>query len=102
MTAEPVPGTWAPGVTVRIRKGVTDPVQGAVVPGAEYQVEDLWKQVAGKSWMNCDGNPACLQYAMRAVANGLPIDNDVLYGHIGRFGHLVHISEIETIPGGAL
>lgn len=85
---------WQPGQTVLIRDGVTDPAQGAVVPGAEYRIEDLWKNVGGKSWMVSDGNPACLDYAFRAAANNLPIDDDVLYGKIGNHGHLVHVSEI--------
>jgi hypothetical protein len=86
-------------MTVRIRDGVTDAAQGAVVGGAEYRIEDLCKYAAGKSWMDSDGNPACLHYAMRSVANHLPIDNEVLYGKIGSFGHLVHVSEIEMLPG---
>jgi hypothetical protein len=61
--------------------------------GSDYTVEDWWDRVAGKSWMNCDGDPACWAYAVRSV--GVPIDNEVLYGKIGAFGHLVHISEIE-------
>lgn len=90
--------TWAPGMTVRIRDGVTDPMQGAVVPGAEYRIEGRWADIAGRSWQVCDGNPACLHYAVRAADNGLPIDDNVLYGKIGYLGHLVHISEIEPLP----
>lgn len=29
----------------------------------------------------------------------LPLDNEVLYGKVGQFGHLVHISEIEELDG---
>lgn len=101
MTTENASGIWAPGITVRIREGVTDPAQGAVVAGAEYHVEDLWQKVAGKSWMDSTGNPAALHYAMRAAASNLPIDNDVLYGKIGSFGHLVHVSEIEPLAAGS-
>lgn len=88
---------WTPGATVRIRDGVTDPAQGQVVGGAEYRVEGLWQEVTGCSWTEAIGNPAALQYAMRAAANNLPIDDDVLYGKIGHFGHLVHVSEIEPL-----
>lgn len=63
-----------------------------LVKDAKYHVEDLWINVAGKSWMDCDGNPACLNYAARSV--GLPIDDKVLYGKIGGLGYLVHESEI--------
>jgi hypothetical protein len=42
--------------------------------------------------MTADGNPAALNYAARGV--GLPIDDEVVYGKIGAFGHLVHTKEI--------
>jgi len=64
------------------------------IGGAEYHVENYWKTLTGKSWMVSDGNPACLDYAMRSV--GLPIDDNVLYGKINGAGKLVHISEIEA------
>lgn len=75
------------GKTVKIKANAVD------VGGNEYHVEDYWHLIAGKSWMFCDGNPACLDYAMRNI--GLPTDNNVLYGKIGGAGKLVHISEIE-------
>lgn len=64
--------------------------------GTEYQVEDWWDRVSGKSWTDSDGNPAALEYAFRAGATNLPIDDEVLYGKIGSLGHLVHISEVVT------
>ena len=64
--------------------------------GETYVVEDWWDRVAGKSWMFCNGNPACMGYAIRAV--GLPTNDEVLYGKIGGLGYLVHISEIENVP----
>ncbi len=78
------------GETVKIRADV------AHLGGAEYRVEDWWINVAGMSWTEADGNPAALQYAMRAGFAGLPADDDVLYGKVGAFGHIVHISEIEV------
>lgn len=66
--------------------------------GMRYRVEDYWDRVAGKSWMNCDGNPACLQYAMRTgTVDKVPTDDEVLYGKLGPFGHLIHVSEIEAV-----
>lgn len=59
-----------------------------------FEVEDWWENVAGKSWMFCDGNPACLSYAIRSGKEGLPIDNEVLYGKIGGVGFLIHVSEL--------
>jgi hypothetical protein len=71
--------------------------------GEVIVIEDWWDKVAGKSWMDSDGNPACIKYAIRTgesqVLEGkikVPIDNEVLYGKIGCFGHLVHIEELES------
>lgn len=79
------------GKTVKIKSDV--PIYG----GQAYHVEDWWDRVMGKSWMVCDGNPACLKYAIRAGSTGLPIDNEVLYGKINGLGELLHTSEIEAI-----
>ena len=62
--------------------------------GSEVVVEDWWDAVAGKSWMDCNGNPACLVYAMRS-AGQTPIDDEVVYAKLNGIGHLVHISEIQ-------
>ena len=67
--------------------------------GSEICIEDWWDRVAGKSWMICDGNPACLIYALRSIDNTIPTDNEVLYGkRKDGFGSLVHVSEIEELP----
>lgn len=66
--------------------------------GSHFRVEDYWDRVAGKEWGMCQGNPACLVYAVRSATNGIPMNNEVLYGKIGRFGHIVHVSELETEP----
>lgn len=65
--------------------------------GREYLVEDYWDRVAGKSWMVCDGNPACMNYAIRTGLSNhkVPFDDEVLYGKVGHLGHLIHVSEIE-------
>lgn len=65
----------------------------------EYEpvhIEDLWQNVQeeGKSWMICEGNLACLGYAVRAGVGGLPIDNNVWYGKYEGLGYLIHESEI--------
>ncbi|SCZ14064.1 hypothetical protein SAMN02799641_05730 [Rhodococcus erythropolis] len=65
----------------------------------EYRLEDWWDRVYGSSWMFADGNPAALNYAMRAGFAGLPVDNEVVYGKAGAFGQLIHVSEIvESSP----
>lgn len=78
------------------------PLKGETVtvkfPGSddtfEYVVEDYWDRVYGDSWMWAEGNPAALNYAMRVYQQGLPLDDEVLYGKIGAFGHLIHVSEV--------
>lgn len=65
--------------------------------GAEYRVEDWWINVSGgQSWMDCNGNPACMIYGMRSGVAGLPIDDKVLYGKIDGAGYLIHESELEN------
>ena len=64
--------------------------------GKEYWVEDWWENVSGGSWMSANGNPACIKYAIRVgLKDNLPTDDNVLYGKIGSFGKLIHISEVE-------
>ncbi len=65
----------------------------------EYVVEGWWDQITGRSWMFSDGNPAALVYAMRSGFSGLPTDDEVVYGKVGNFGHLVHVSEILVDEG---
>lgn len=61
----------------------------------EFVVEDYWDRVSGVSWMYSDGNFAAMIYGVRSGVQGLPLDNEVLYGKVGAFGHLVHVSEIQ-------
>lgn len=61
----------------------------------DYHVEDYWDRVSGGSWMYANGNPAALNYAMRTTRE-IPLDDEVLYGKIGAFGYLVHVSEIRA------
>lgn len=65
-----------------------------VSSGDEFRVEDYWDKISGGSWMFAQGNPACLKYALRSGVARLPIDNEVVYGQVGSFGHLVHVSEL--------
>ena len=63
----------------------------------EFVVEDWWENVSGQSWMTSSGNPACQKYAMRSGFSLLPLDNEVVYGKVGAFGHLVHVSELGEV-----
>lgn len=87
------------GQTVRIKADVKHP-QVPDFGGAAFRIEDWWDHLTGKSWMVSDGNPACLIYAMRTGFSDSPIpdDDEVVYGKIGSYGHLVHVSEIQPQP----
>lgn len=61
-----------------------------------YDVEDYWDRVSGRSWQDGMGNFAAMNYAVRAGITGLPLDDEVLYGKIGSYGHLVHVSEVQA------
>lgn len=78
---------WA-GQTVTLRSG------------AEFRAEDWADRVFGRSWMMMNGNPCALKYAVRAGCENLPIDNEVVYGKVGAFAELVHVSEIDGYEQG--
>jgi len=82
------------GKKIKIRKQSTH-LQVPDFGGAEFELEDWWDHLTGSSWMEADGNLAALTYAMRSVMNDLPLDNEVVYGHIGHYGHIVHVNELE-------
>ena len=80
--------------TPHLLAGQTVTISSGNLQGQEYRIEDWLDRVLGRSWMFANGNPACLQYAIRAAKDKLPTDNDVLYGKIGGLGYLVHVSQI--------
>lgn len=87
-------GSEFAGGTFYLNDNAGDPARGIVVPGAVIEVEGWWDMLTGKSWMFSDGNFAAMHYAIRSGYKNLPIDDEVVYGHIGAFGHIVHVSEI--------
>jgi len=62
-----------------------------------------WDELEGNgSWMFADSNPAAMIYGIRSGFKGLPLDNEVLYGHLDDFGGLgllIHISELQEEVG---
>lgn len=80
------------GTTVTLKTNIA-----SEIAGRKFQVEDYWDRVSGKSWKVADGNTACMNYALRTGLQEfhVPMDDEVLYGKVGGFGHLVHISELE-------
>ena len=84
------------GQTVTLRSAA-DPIQGAVVTGAKYRVEDYWTTISGGLDVRTSaeyGNWAAINYVNRAALVGLPDDGEVVYGKIGTLGHIVHVSEL--------
>lgn len=80
--------------------GRTVTIQSGEFKDAQYRLEDWWDRVSGKSWMFAKGNPACIQYALRTSLGipPIPADDEVVYGKVGMFGHLVHQSELGVCP----
>lgn len=79
----------------RIKNRKTYLINGGKYKGEKYWVEGLWKEVTGKSWMDSDGNPAALEYAIRSGMEGdTRFDNNVYYGKIGGLGKLIHETQI--------
>ena len=94
------PHHWA-GKTLQLRPGVQDPTQGKVVAGARFLVEDWWDRVNGRSWTDCAGNIAAFNYGIRILTLGnIALDDEVVYGKIGPFGHLVHQTELSPPSDG--
>lgn len=58
-------------------------------------VEDWWDRLSGKSWTVVSSNHAALDYALRSVVAGLPLDDEVVYGKDEHDqGLLLHVSEL--------
>jgi hypothetical protein len=67
---------------------------GRVIPGEEFEIEDWADRLWGKSWMEMTGDEAARHYAIRSAHGRMPIDNEVVYGHIEGECALVHASEL--------
>jgi hypothetical protein len=66
--------------------------------GKTFIVEDWWDRVQvseGKSWRDCHEYLVCANYKMRMTRREQN-DDEVLYGRIGPFNYLVHVSDIIT------
>ena len=88
------------GKTVKVKDGVGKGLQVDDMSGMDFVIEDWCENVLGVSWMQANGNPAAMEYAIRSAINGsnnnVPLfSNDVVYGKIGGFGHLFHINELD-------
>lgn len=74
-------------VVLKAANGATE------LDGRKFRIEDYWQNVSGKSWMD-SSVIAAINYAVRGSTSGLPEDDEVVYGHIGSLGYLVHQSEL--------
>lgn len=75
--------------------GQTVTIKSGDFEGEPYRIEDWWDRVSGgRSWMDMEGNPACLEYAIRSADERKPMSNDVVYGKVHGFGKLMHISDL--------
>jgi hypothetical protein len=64
--------------------------------GSKIVIEDWWDRIAGKSWMVCDNNLACLDYAIR-TAGLSTFSDEVVYGKIESSGKLVHVDHLAEV-----
>lgn len=60
-----------------------------------FQAQDWYDRIYPKAWTTEDTTPTSLLYGYRAANDALPLDGEVLYGHIHGLSHLVHISEVQ-------
>lgn len=81
------------GQTVKLRTDVKHPQFD--IAGQEFRIEDWWDNLTGRSWMDATGNPAAMVYGIRSGLSNLPLDDEVVYGKVGSFGHLIHVSELD-------
>jgi hypothetical protein len=87
------------GKTVQVQfKGGHFQIPGSEENPVAFEVEDWQDRLMGRSWMDMEGNPAAMIFAIRSGMNGIPMDNEVLYGHVNGLGHMVHVSELVLEP----
>lgn len=88
------------GKKLKVKEGAGRLSLGMLAEGLIFEAEDYWINITGKSWGNCNGNPACIEYALRTATQKLKTpfyDDKVVYGKIDGFGHLFHESELELM-----
>lgn len=95
MTTHPQPHPLA-GQTVKLRLSSLEYDGWDIASGDLFQVEDYWDRLTGGSWLYANGNPACLDYAVRLACSGLPLDDEVVYGKVRGLGYLVHVTELDA------
>ena len=85
-------------VRLKLKGGYPESHAGVHIhTGDLFTIEDWWINVSGVSWMYSNGNLACMGFAVRSALANLPTDDEVVYGKVGPFGHLVHVSELGEV-----
>lgn len=90
-TEHPLAGQTVPIAPSPGGRGPGDPGEAE-----QLRLEDWWDRVSGgRTWADgASAVPVCRNYAARRLSLGLPADDEVVYGKIGSFGYLVHVSEL--------
>jgi hypothetical protein len=65
-----------------------------VLDGTEFVIEDWYDRLNDRPWQEST-DPTSIYYITRMVWNGLPRDNEVVVGLVGRDRFLVHAAELE-------
>lgn len=60
----------------------------------DFVVEDWADRVFGSSWMGQSGNMTAINYGFRSGLVGLPLNDEVIYGHVEGFANLIHEKEL--------
>lgn len=88
------------GKTVKLNDTAQDPLRGILLPGVEFVVEDWYDLIdgrgGGRSWMS-DATYTTMHYMQRIAYLGREADDEVVYGKVGAFGHIVHASELGEV-----
>lgn len=90
------------GKKVKIKDWVVDEPNGQKLAGQEFLIEGYWSDINnGISWRDTDSNIAVYMYKNRITYSRfiIPRDDSVVYGKVGLYGHLLHITELELDDG---
>lgn len=83
------------GKTVKLKLAAESDIK----TGDDFRVEDWWENVGGSRMTETAGNPAVFKAMMRTMNTPVYMNDNVVYGKVGHFGHIVHESELgEVVP----
>jgi hypothetical protein len=63
----------------------------------DFYVYDWFDRVFQAFWLSKAGGRSAQNYAKHAGFKGLPLDNEVVYGRVGKWGTIVHATELEGL-----